>query len=116
MRARTIAGFQEPDIRELRNRFTKGGFEAVTRADIAELLRVNKTGARSRLANPGSVAGTLARFYATIGDRDNALSWLEEATRRHDDGPLAVRTMWYWTPFRSEPRFQAIERTLGMPR
>jgi serine/threonine-protein kinase len=115
VRARTIAGFQEPEIRALRERFVKGGFDAITRADIEDLLRVNKTGARSRLANPGSVAGTLARFYATIGERDSALAWLEEATRRHDDGPLAIRTMWYWNPFRKEPRFQAVEKTLAMP-
>jgi hypothetical protein len=52
---------------------------------------------------------------AIIGDRENALAWLEEAARRRDDGPLAMRTMWYWQPYKGEARFKAIERRVGMP-
>lgn len=62
-----------------------------------------------------SIAGTNARHYAIIGDRDDALSWLEEAARRRDDGPLAMRTMWYWQPYKEDPRFKAIEERVGMP-
>jgi hypothetical protein len=55
------------------------------------------------------------RQFAVIGDPDQAFKWLDEATRRRDDGPLTIRTMWYWQPYRDDPRYKAVAQQVGMP-
>jgi serine/threonine-protein kinase len=115
--SRLLSGANDAAIDEMRAAFKKGGFVELARYDVVRLVEADRAGKPpaayfSRLA----LAGTIARQYAVIGDRDQALSWLEEAARRRDDGPLAIRTATYWVPFRNEPRFQAVERLVGMPR
>jgi len=116
VRSRTLSGANQAAVDDMRDTFRRGGFEELARYDVVRLVEADRAGRPpaayfSRLA----LAGTIARQYAVIGDREQALTWLEEAARRRDDGPLAIRTASYWAPFRSEPRFQAIERLVGMP-
>jgi uncharacterized protein HemY len=85
------------------------------RADLVRLLEVNRTGQSQGFYSRLSIAATIAHHYALLGDRESALTWLEEAARRRDDGPLTMRTMWYWQPYKDEPRFKAIEKLVGMP-
>jgi hypothetical protein len=65
--------------------FQRGGFAELARYDVARLVEADRTGRApaayfSRLA----IAGTFARQYAVIGDREQALAWLEEAARRRE--------------------------------
>ena len=114
-RSRVLSGATQTDIDEMRATYRAGGFDALMRADLRHLLEVNSTGRSRGYYSRLSISGTIARHYAIIGERENALTWLEESARRRDDGPLAIRTMWYWQPYKDEPRFKAIERQLGMP-
>ncbi|MGH9200133.1 MAG: hypothetical protein ACRD2A_02720 [Vicinamibacterales bacterium] len=52
------------------------------------LLEVDKTGKSQGFYSRLSIAGTIARHYAILAHRENALTWLEEAARRRDDGQL----------------------------
>ncbi len=116
IRSRELSGATEESIAKMRAAYERGGFAEVARADVVPLIEADRTGQPppayySRL----SLAGAIARQFAVMGDRDEAFRWLEEATRRHDDGPLTLRTMWYWKPYRDDPRFKAIEQQVGMP-
>jgi hypothetical protein len=62
------------------------------------------------------MAAIVVPIEVGIGDRERALSWLDEAARRRDDGPLALGYASYWVPFRQEPRFRAVEQMAGIPR
>lgn len=114
VRFRTLGGATANEVAAMRDAFARGGSAAVLRADLDVLIAADARG-DSRALNLTSLASTIARTYAMLGDRDNALTWLEEATRRRDDGPLTTRTGWYWHPYRDEPRFKAVERLVGMP-
>jgi TolB-like protein/DNA-binding winged helix-turn-helix (wHTH) protein/Flp pilus assembly protein TadD len=59
--------------------------------------------------------GYIAEFYANLGDKEEALRWLERAYREHDAW-LALLKVWpRFDPLRSDPRFQDILRRLKFP-
>jgi TolB-like protein/DNA-binding winged helix-turn-helix (wHTH) protein/Tfp pilus assembly protein PilF len=111
LRFRELSGATAEETARLRAAFTSGGLRAVTNLETARLLDVDRRGGGGTL----SLAATIARNYALVGDQEQALSWLEEATRRRDDGPLSTRVAWYWGDLRNEPRFKAIEKIVGIP-
>jgi hypothetical protein len=57
----------------------------------------------------------LARDYLALGDRDAALSHLEQAYRNHDYESLWLLQTPELRPLRSEPRFQQLVRAVGFP-
>lgn len=59
--------------------------------------------------------GYIAEFYANLGDKEEALRWLERAYREHDAW-LALLKVWpRFDPIRSDPRFHDILRRLKFP-
>ena len=65
--------------------------------------------------NPRSLASTVAQVYASIGDRANALQWLEESYRRREEFMIFMAVAPILAPLRDEPRFQAILRQINYP-
>ena len=115
VQSRVLSGATNTDIERIRAIYQSRGFDGVMRHDLAHLLEVNRTGMSRGFYSRLSIAATIAHHYALLGDRENALTWLEEAVRRRDDGPLTMRTMWYWEPYKADARFKAIESRIGMP-
>ena len=115
VRSRSLSGATSTDVETMRRTYRAGGLPALLRADLAHLLEVDRTGRSQGYYSRVSVAAVIAYHYAALGEADRALAWLEEGTRRRDDTPLTIRTMWYWDPYRSDPRFQAVERLIAMP-
>jgi TolB-like protein/DNA-binding winged helix-turn-helix (wHTH) protein/Tfp pilus assembly protein PilF len=64
-------------------------------------------------SSPGySNASEIAMVYAALGDRDEAMTWLERAYQeRFNPGVLLRRG---FDPLRSDPRFQALTRRVGL--
>ena len=65
---------------------------------------------------------TLAEAYATLGDKDHAFYWLEQAYSHRDiaavsyDFPLHRLNMEFLLdPIRSDPRFKDLVRRVGLP-
>ena len=52
--------------------------------------------------------------YLDGGDRNRALDWLEKAYAAREVGMAYLGTP-VWDPLRSEPRFQALLRRIGLP-
>lgn len=55
-----------------------------------------------------------ARIYAAIGDKSQALRWLDEAHQEHDGGLSLLKVDPGMDGLRAEPRFQAILERIGL--
>jgi eukaryotic-like serine/threonine-protein kinase len=59
--------------------------------------------------------GWVAEVYASLGDNDDAIKWLELGFQEHDDF-LALLKVWpAFDGLRSDPRFQALVRRMNFP-
>jgi TolB-like protein/Flp pilus assembly protein TadD len=56
-----------------------------------------------------------AEVYASLGNTDEALRWLERAYKERTWGMLFLRHGWYWEPLRSDPRFDDLVQRMGFP-
>jgi TolB-like protein len=79
---------------------------ALTRAiELRQAQR--KTGYHSALA--------IARFYADLGNKEQAFHWLDIAYREHDWMLIGLNTYFQLDPLRSDPRFAELVRKVGLP-
>jgi tetratricopeptide (TPR) repeat protein len=60
-----------------------------------------------------SAAYQYGQIYATWGETDKALTWLETAVRIRDPGIVQVANDRLLSPLRGEPRFQQVLRDTG---
>ena len=56
----------------------------------------------------------LAKSYAYMGEKDRAIHYLHEAVSRHEFGATSMKQVPYFQPLRSDPRFIALERRVGL--
>jgi len=56
-----------------------------------------------------------AEAYADLGDKDQALTWLERAYEEHDQWMVFINSYPGLEPLRSEPRFQTLLRRMNFP-
>jgi TolB-like protein len=73
---------------------------------IADELKV---GARGRYVSPASVAVV----YAGLGEKDQAMLWLEKAVEERDPWATDLKTQQMFDSLRSDPRFQSLMRRVG---
>jgi len=85
----------------------ESGYEGAQRG-IADILA-----ARYEKGQYGSADG-VARRYLDAGDKDRAIDWFYKAYEAHDSS-LAYLGQPIWDPLRSNPRFQALLRRIGLP-
>jgi len=57
----------------------------------------------------------IARFYADLGDKDQAFHWLNTAYQEHDWLLIGLNTYFQLDPLRSDPRFAELVRKVGLP-
>jgi Tfp pilus assembly protein PilF len=105
----------------------RGQVTGTTKREMAPLLRqaYGKSGARgywqkmlellTDLAKREYVEeSTIAQIYVRLGDRDRAIEWLEKARANRDDWlPLSVVDPLF-DPLRSDARFQALLKSIGL--
>ncbi len=67
--------------------------------------------------NPKGYAGPfhIAQIYCALGQKDEALRWLEEAYREHDGNIVLLKVFPAWDSLRSDPRFQDLLRRMNFP-
>lgn len=74
------------------------------------IVRQIEEDARHRYIRADGVAGV----FATMGETDSAFYWLNRAFAERSSGLIAL-TIWpNWSPIRSDPRFQALIRKVGL--
>jgi len=57
---------------------------------------------------------SIALIYVRLGDRDRALEWLEKARANRDDSLAANAVDPAFDPLRSDARFQALLKSIGL--
>ncbi len=57
-----------------------------------------------------------ANMWAALGDREQALAWLERALADRDDELVWIGVEPWYQPLRQDPRFTAIPEKVGLPR
>jgi len=57
----------------------------------------------------------IARFYADMGDKEQAFQWLDIAYREHDWLLLGLNTYFQFDAMRSDPRFVELVHKIGLP-
>jgi serine/threonine-protein kinase len=86
-------------------------YAAAGRRDQAwQILRELKTQATSRRVSPIYIA----RIYVGLGDREQALGWLRKGYDEHSDHALTLRVEPIYDSLRSDPRFSAMLRGIGL--
>jgi len=58
----------------------------------------------------------IARFYADLGDNEQAFQWLDTAYREHDWLLMGLNTYFQLDPLRSDPRFAELASKVGLPK
>jgi TolB-like protein len=58
---------------------------------------------------------TIARFYADLGDKEQAFHWLNIAYQEHDWLLIGLNTYFQLDPLRADPRFAELVRKVGLP-
>jgi tetratricopeptide (TPR) repeat protein len=91
---------------DLRHAFREGGVRGYW------LKQLEMTRARW---NPDERPYPFAQIHARLGDKEQALMFLEKAFEQHDELVYLIFDE-YWDPWRDEPRFEAIRRKMGLPR
>ena len=74
---------------------------------LAELLHLSK----SQYVSPGQIGV----IYIARGEKDKAFQYLEEANRVFDLNIMRLRVERRFDPLRSDPRFDALVRRIGIP-
>jgi Flp pilus assembly protein TadD len=66
-------------------------------------------------SSPGySDASEIAAIYASLGDKNQALNWLEKGYEERFNPGVLLRPG--FDPLRSDPRFEDLVRRIGLPR
>ena len=84
---------------------SRGGSEAVKLID--EL--------KERSAQHYAFNSLFAEAYIGLGEKGEAMSWLERAYEEHDQWMVYIKSYPGWDALRSEPRFQALVRRMNFP-
>lgn len=85
--------------------YRKSGWKAYVQTAIEEIVnRGNKT--------PPFVVAT---YYARLGDKEQTYAWLQKGLEERDFRMTLLAVSFEFDAFRSDPRFQALVRKVGLP-
>jgi serine/threonine protein kinase/tetratricopeptide (TPR) repeat protein len=87
--------------------YRKSGYSGVLQSWLAGLKEVSK----QRYVSPYNIA----QIYARLQEKDQALSWLEQAAKEHDCRLSYAKVDPAFDEIRANPRFQQVVLRLGMP-
>ncbi len=81
------------------------------REEARRVLRELEQEAARRYVRPEAIA----EVYVALGEPDAAFRWLETAYRARSTGVLQLKVEQHWDPIRSDPRFAALVKKVGIP-
>ena len=88
--------------------FQSGGWKGALTQAIATVQNRRRT----RYYSPFMIA----RFYADLGDKEQAFQWLDTAYKEHDWLLIGLNTQFQLDPLRSDPRFAELVSKIGLPK
>jgi serine/threonine-protein kinase len=90
----------------LRHAYTTGGAEGFWRKQLELLKADSEKGALQDYA--------IAKVYARLGDKEEAINWLEKALRARDPYIVYLKTDPPFDQFRSDARVANLMRRVGL--
>ena len=106
-------------IAEFQKAIELSGGSISARANLAYAYALsNKTNKAVKILNDLKTRSTrnaseIALMYVGLGEKDQAMSWLEKAYDEHFNPSILVRPA--FDPLRSDPRFQSLVHRIGLP-
>jgi len=91
----------------LGNSYARAGKKAEARRRVEELKELR----RRRYID----AAAIGWIYAGLGDKDQAFAWFDRALEERSPNLVDLKVEPAWDPLRSDPRFAALLRRLGIP-
>jgi TolB-like protein/DNA-binding winged helix-turn-helix (wHTH) protein/Tfp pilus assembly protein PilF len=107
-RAREFAGSTMWALPDLAYIYAAAGKQSKSRALLKEALKLSDERQNTNW--------NLAAIYASIGDSDRTFQWLEKALAARDGSLIVMKVEPYFQPFASDPRYQKIAATVGLPK
>ena len=111
-KAYELAGDDEEAARAFARATTEAEYAkaevAVARAELRDLLDRQS---KRRFVSPLDIA----RKHAQVGNRAQALAWLERANDDDNTGLSLLKVDQAWNSVRADPRFAAVVRRIGIP-
>ena len=111
LRYRTLAGTSAEDLALLKKAMSSAGVRGYRLQEIEILRRQLKAGGTW----PYGLATALAIGYATLGDREATIEWLQRCVDTLEDGALGMKQGREYDYIRDDPRFQALYRRVAFP-
>jgi non-specific serine/threonine protein kinase len=87
--------------------YAKSGYPAAMRRIIELRLQL----AKRRYVDPADIACD----YATIGEKDQAFAWFDKAYAEKSDLLIWIKVIPAMDPLRSDPRYAALLKNMGLP-
>jgi hypothetical protein len=119
--AHKLAGASPAELDSIQDVYAASGWEGVLELEIARLTdrytAEVETGASLGTGELGADEGKpilIARLYALLGRTDQAFEWLDVALRERRIGLVTLRQNPIWDSLRSDPRYTAALRTMGL--
>jgi TolB-like protein/Tfp pilus assembly protein PilF/DNA-binding winged helix-turn-helix (wHTH) protein len=106
-RAREFAGSTMWALPDLAYIYAVAGKQSKSRALLEEALKFSD--------ERQDINWNLAAIYASIGDADRTFQWLDKALAARDGSLIVMEVEPYFQPFASDPRYQKIAATVGLP-
>jgi serine/threonine-protein kinase len=92
---------------EVKKLYSRAGWPGVLQEGLREVLEMSKTEPFS----PFVIAG----FYAKLGQKDEAIEWLEKAYEQRDFRLMLISVSFDFDAMRSDPRFIELVKRVGLP-
>jgi len=81
------------------------------RDEALKIVDMMKERVKEQRASPIGIAN----IYANLGDKDQAIEWLEKAYSEHHPLLRQIQNARVWDGLRSDPRFKDLLKRMGLP-
>jgi TolB-like protein/Flp pilus assembly protein TadD len=106
-RAMILAGRTPQLVANLARAYSMSGRKHEAETLLQELQERDKRGYVSPIY--------FAEVYVSLGNKDEAIKWLEKAHQEQNYGMLFIRIWPFWDPLRTDPRFDGLVRHMNFP-
>ncbi len=106
VKSMTLSGMPAEQIEELRQAYRASGMKGVWQKSLEQLLK------RAEQSDVAPLAK--AHAYARVGDKEQALRWLERSVQEREPPLLHINNSPNFEFLRSDPRFQALLRRMRL--
>jgi len=105
-KARVLAGSGPVGLADLGEGYARAGRRSEAARILNELLEFSRQGY--------SVSCEIAGIYRGLGEKDKTFEWLEKAYQERSDGLPDLKSDPFWDSLRSDPRFTALLKKMGL--